>query len=105
MRIPIKDHCVNKIGLRSSSISTFDGAEVIVPNNNLISIEKATLNNNIGEYHPTENIPLEANTEPVLPNNSDVIQTVVPIAVDQTPLDSNTFANLLSETVPQQYTN
>jgi small-conductance mechanosensitive channel len=28
---------VNRIGVRSSSISTFDGAEVIVPNNNLIS--------------------------------------------------------------------
>ena len=28
---------VNRIGVRSSSISTFDGAEVIVPNNNLIA--------------------------------------------------------------------
>jgi small-conductance mechanosensitive channel len=28
---------VNKIGVRSSNISTFDGAEVVVPNNNLIS--------------------------------------------------------------------
>jgi small-conductance mechanosensitive channel len=28
---------VNRIGVRSSSITTFDGAEVIVPNNNLIS--------------------------------------------------------------------
>lgn len=28
---------VNRIGVRSSSISTFDGAEVVVPNNNLIA--------------------------------------------------------------------
>ncbi len=28
---------VNRIGVRSSNISTFDGAEVVVPNNNLIS--------------------------------------------------------------------
>ncbi|MGB5172337.1 MAG: mechanosensitive ion channel domain-containing protein [Eudoraea sp.] len=28
---------VNKIGVRSSQITTFDGAEVVVPNNNLIS--------------------------------------------------------------------
>ena len=28
---------VNRIGVRSSSITTFDGAEVVVPNNNLIS--------------------------------------------------------------------
>jgi small-conductance mechanosensitive channel len=28
---------VNKIGIRASTISTYDGAEVIVPNNNLIS--------------------------------------------------------------------
>ncbi|QDO93772.1 mechanosensitive ion channel family protein [Formosa sediminum] len=28
---------VNRIGIRSSNISTFDGAEVVVPNNNLIS--------------------------------------------------------------------
>lgn len=28
---------VNKVGIRSSNISTFDGAEVVVPNNNLIS--------------------------------------------------------------------
>ena len=29
---------VNKIGVRSSRISTYDGAEVVVPNNNLISM-------------------------------------------------------------------
>lgn len=28
---------VNKVGIRASNISTFDGAEVVVPNNNLIS--------------------------------------------------------------------
>ena len=40
---------VNKIGVRSSSISTFDGAEVIVPNNNLIANDLInwTLSNNI----------------------------------------------------------
>ena len=30
---------VNKIGVRSSKVSTFDGADVIVPNNNLVSNE------------------------------------------------------------------
>ncbi|MHA7943105.1 mechanosensitive ion channel family protein [Formosa sp. 3Alg 14/1] len=40
---------VNRIGVRSSSISTFDGAEVVVPNNNLISNDLInwTLSNNI----------------------------------------------------------
>ena len=40
---------VNKIGVRSSSISTFDGAEVIVPNNNLIANDLInwTLSDNI----------------------------------------------------------
>lgn len=39
---------VNRIGVRSSSISTFDGAEVVVPNNNLISNDLInwTLSNN-----------------------------------------------------------
>ncbi len=39
---------VNRIGVRSSSITTFDGAEVIVPNNNLISNDLInwTLSNN-----------------------------------------------------------
>lgn len=40
---------VNKIGVRSSSISTFDGADVVVPNNNLVSNDLInwTLSNNI----------------------------------------------------------
>jgi len=40
---------VNRIGVRSSTISTFDGAEVVVPNNNLISNDLInwTLSNNI----------------------------------------------------------
>jgi small-conductance mechanosensitive channel len=40
---------VNRIGVRSSSISTFDGAEVVVPNNSLISNDLInwTLSNNI----------------------------------------------------------
>ncbi len=40
---------VNKIGVRASRISTFDGAEVVVPNNNLISNDLInwTLSNNI----------------------------------------------------------
>jgi potassium efflux system protein len=40
---------VNRIGVRSSSISTFDGAEVIVPNNNLIANDLInwTLSDNI----------------------------------------------------------
>jgi len=40
---------VNRIGVRSSSISTFDGAEVVVPNNNLIANDLInwTLSNNI----------------------------------------------------------
>ncbi|WP_152286597.1 mechanosensitive ion channel family protein [Flavicella marina] len=40
---------VNRIGVRSSSITTFDGAEVIVPNNNLISnnLINWTLSNSI----------------------------------------------------------
>ncbi|MUP44839.1 mechanosensitive ion channel [Gramella sp. BOM4] len=39
---------VNRIGIRSSNITTFDGAEVIVPNNNLISNDLInwTLSNN-----------------------------------------------------------
>ncbi|WMI68028.1 mechanosensitive ion channel family protein [Mangrovimonas sp. YM274] len=39
---------VNRIGVRSSSITTFEGAEVIVPNNNLISNDLInwTLSNN-----------------------------------------------------------
>lgn len=39
---------VNRIGVRSSNISTFDGAEVVVPNNNLISNDLInwTLSNN-----------------------------------------------------------
>ena len=39
---------VNRIGVRSSSINTFDGAEVVVPNNNLISNDLInwTLSNN-----------------------------------------------------------
>lgn len=40
---------VNKIGIRSSNISTFDGADVVVPNSNLISNDLInwTLTNNI----------------------------------------------------------
>jgi len=40
---------VNKIGVRASRISTFDGSEVVVPNNNLISNDLVnwTLSNNI----------------------------------------------------------
>lgn len=40
---------VNRIGVRSSTISTFDGAEVVVPNNNLIANDLInwTLSNNI----------------------------------------------------------
>lgn len=40
---------VNRIGVRSSSIRTFDGAEVVVPNNNLISNDLInwTLSDNI----------------------------------------------------------
>ena len=40
---------VNKIGIRSSNISTFDGADVVVPNNNLVSNDLInwTLSNNI----------------------------------------------------------
>jgi len=40
---------VNRIGVRSSSVSTFDGAEVIVPNNNLIANDLInwTLSDNI----------------------------------------------------------
>lgn len=40
---------VNKIGIRSSNIGTFDGADVVVPNNNLVSNDLInwTLSNNI----------------------------------------------------------
>ena len=64
---------VNKIGVRSSSISTFDGSEVVVPNNNLIANDLInwTLSNNIRRleilvgtsYDADPNVVLEALSE------------------------------------------
>jgi small-conductance mechanosensitive channel len=75
---------VNKIGLRSSSISTFDGAEVIVPNNNLIANDLInwTLSDNIKRvevlvgtaYSSDPNEVLKILVE-VANNNKDVLKS------------------------------
>ncbi|MCK5815976.1 MAG: mechanosensitive ion channel [Flavobacteriaceae bacterium] len=81
---------VKKIGVRSSKISTFDGAEVIVPNNNLISDDLInwTLSSNIKRveiligttYASDPNKTLEILTE-IANNNEKVLKNPAPIAL------------------------
>ncbi|WP_435137376.1 mechanosensitive ion channel family protein [Formosa sp. A9] len=81
---------VNRIGVRSSSISTFDGAEVVVPNNNLISNDLInwTLSNNtkrveilVGtSYDSDPNRILEILTE-VATNHQYTLQDPAPRAL------------------------
>ncbi len=79
---------VNKIGVRASRISTFDGSEVVVPNNNLISNDLInwTLSNNtrrleilVGtSYKDDPNLVLQAMQE-VTSNHPLVLKYPAPI--------------------------
>ena len=81
---------VNKIGVRASRINTFDGSEVVVPNNNLISNDLInwTLSNNIRRleilvgtsYDADPNIVLEALKE-VANSNDLVLKNPSPLAL------------------------
>ena len=81
---------VNKIGVRASRINTFDGSEVVVPNNSLISNDLInwTLSNNtrrleilVGtSYDADPNIVIEALTE-VANSNPLVLQNPSPLAL------------------------
>ncbi|MEN8788099.1 MAG: mechanosensitive ion channel domain-containing protein, partial [Flavobacteriaceae bacterium] len=81
---------VNKIGVRASRISTFDGSEVVVPNNNLISNDLInwTLSNNMRRieilvgtsYKSDPNMVLEAMRE-VTSDHPLVLKYPAPIAL------------------------
>ena len=81
---------VNRIGLRSSNVKTYDGAEVVVPNGNLISNQLInwTLSDNrrrieikVGvSYGSDPNIVL-ALLEKVANNHEDVLQNPPPLAL------------------------
>jgi small-conductance mechanosensitive channel len=81
---------VSKIGVRSSRISTYDGSEVVVPNNNLISnnLINWTLSNNIrrneiwidAAYGSDPNQVLKVLLEIVAENNM-VLKTPPPMAL------------------------
>jgi len=75
---------VNKIGVRSSSISTFDGAEVIVPNNNLIANDLInwTLSDNVKRIEVLVSAAYSSDPNKVLKilievanNNKDVLKS------------------------------
>ena len=75
---------VNKIGVRSSSISTFDGAEVIVPNNNLIANDLInwTLSDNVKRIEVLVSAAYSSDPNEVLKilievanNNKDVLKS------------------------------
>lgn len=59
---------VNKIGVRASRINTYDGAEVVVPNNNLISEDLInwTLSNNIKRVEILIGVAYDTNPNEVL---------------------------------------
>ena len=81
---------VNRIGIRSSNIRTFDGAEVVVPNNNLIANELInwTLSDNIKRVEiivgttygsdPNEILKILFN---VASQNEDALKTPLPLAL------------------------
>ncbi len=81
---------VNKIGVRASRISTFDGSEVVVPNNNLISNDLInwTLSNNIRRieilvgtsYKSDPNLVLQAMQE-VTADHPLVLKYPAPLAL------------------------
>ena len=81
---------VNKIGVRSSSIRTFDGAEVIVPNNNLIANDLInwTLSDNIKRVEILIGTTYDSDPNEVLKilvavatENKDVLKKPSPIAL------------------------
>lgn len=95
---------VNRIGIRSSNVKTYDGAEVVVPNGNLISNQLInwTLSDNqrrvelrVGvSYSSDPNIVLEL-LEKVARENEDVLQEPAPWALFEEFGDSSLNFRLL----------
>lgn len=95
---------VSKIGVRASRINTYEGAEVVVPNNNLISEDLInwTLSNNIKrveiligtKYGTDPNEVLKILTQ-VANENNDVLKKPPPVALFDTFGDSSLNYRLL----------
>lgn len=79
---------VKRIGVRSSTISTFDGAEVVVPNNNLVADDLInwTLSDNIKRIEVSIGTKYGSDPNEILKLLSDVVEKNKSVLKDPSPL-------------------